>query len=125
MSARVWILLPQVGIGTVTWVQLMLSMNRFRGCSHFRATDLWSFLLMLHGGFLRWIAALAIRSSPLAFQVVTAFVAATLSWSAFVVLFNESFRLPSRQQWIALVMSLLVTVLWEVNNRMVVDLPVG
>ena len=36
--------------------------------------------------------------------------------------FNEGFSAPSRQQWWALAMSAVVTSLWEINNRLVIQL---
>ena len=117
------ILIPQMLISLISWIQLILSMNRYRGVCMFKRTDLWGLLLFIHGGFVRWIATLAIRVSSLPFQVFTAMVGATMSWTSFVIVFNEGFRLPSRQQIWALIMSLIVTSLWEVNNRMIVILP--
>lgn len=117
-----YILIPQFSIGIVSWIQLILSMNRFRGVCQFTRTDVWALVVFLHSGFVRWIAALAIRGSSLAFQVFVAFVGTVLSWISFVIVFNEGFLIPSRQQWWALGMSVVVTSLWEVNNRLVIEM---
>ena len=121
MSARYWILLPQMVISLASWAQLVLSMNRFR-TRELPLSDVWALLLFLHGGFVRWIAALAVQTSSLGFQMTVAYVAAALGWTSFVIIFNEGFLLPTRQQMAALGMSLLVTTMWEVNNRVVVGL---
>lgn len=112
------LLIPQFLISVVSWLQLILSINRFHGLDRFSRTDVWGLLVFLHAGFVRWIATLAIVAASMHFQIFMAFVAATLGWISFVVVFNEGFALPSRQQCLALVMSLVITVLWEVNNRM-------
>ena len=117
-----WILLPQFLISVVSWIQLILSMNRYRGMCMFTRTDLWALIVFLHSGFVRWIAALAIRGSTLRFQIFAAFIGPLLSWISFVIVFNEGFLIPSRQQWWALAMSVLVTSLWEINNRLVIQM---
>ena len=122
-TAAYWILFPQMGISVLSWSQLILSMNRYRGIISFRVIDLWSLLLFLLASIVRWTAALAIRTSSLEFQVLLAFLATSLGWTGFIIVFNKDFVLPTVQQCWALFMSLLVTVFWEVNNRLVVDLP--
>lgn len=117
------VLLPQFGISLVSWLQILFSINRFQGVRRFARSDLWALLLYMHAGMVRWVAALSLKTATLGFQILTAFVGATMAWASFVVLFNGGFYLPSSQQWLALSMSLLVTLLWEVNARVVNDLP--
>jgi hypothetical protein len=116
------VLLPQMGISVLSWIQLILSMNRYRGVFRFTWHDMWALLLFLQSGFVRWIAALALRSSSVALQIAAAFVGTAMTWASFVVVFNDDFVLPSRQQAVALGMSLLITTLWEVSNRLVFEL---
>jgi hypothetical protein len=115
------VLLPQLGISILAWVQLVLSMNRYRGIHKLTRTDVWAFMLFLHSAFVRWIAALSIRSH-IVYQLSSSLIAATLSWTSFVVVYNEDFVLPTRQQAWALLMSLAITGLWELNNRIVFNL---
>lgn len=117
-----YILIPQFLIGIVSWIQLILSMNRYRGAVEFTRTDMWALILYLHSAFVKWIAALSIEGSTLSIQILAAVVGATVSWTSFVLVFNEGFRIPSRQQMWALLMSIIVTGLWEVNNRLVIQL---
>ena len=117
------VLAPQVGISLVSWLQLVFSMNRYRGVARFERIDLWALLLFLQGAFVRWMAALALVASSLPLQMAAALVASAISWAGFVLIFNGDLHLPSRQQWIALAMSLLVTLLWEVHNRLLVVAP--
>lgn len=118
-----WILLPQMGISIVSWGQLLLSMNRYRGACSFTRNDLWALLLFVHGGFVRWIAALSLRTSSVTFQLTAAFLGAAIGWASFVIVFNEDFTLPTRQQTWALLLSLVITGLWEANNRLLFELP--
>lgn len=111
------LLLPQLGISLTSWAQMVLSMNRYKGCCRFRLSDLWGLVLLVHAGFVRWIATLATRSDTLLFQISASVIAAILGWVSFVVIFNGDFLLPTRQQTLSLVMSLVVTMLWEINNR--------
>ncbi len=113
------VLLPQIGISIVSWLQLVFSMNRYRGVLAFTVTDMWALLLFLHGGFVRWIAALSVRTMNLEFQLMVSLIGAALGWASFVVVFNGGFVLPTRQQSVALLMSLIITALWEVNNRLI------
>ena len=121
-AISLWILLPQFLISIVSWIQLILSMNRYRGVCKFTRTDVWALVVFLHSGFVRWIATLAVKGASLRFQILTAFVGALLMWISFVIVFNEGFLIPSRQQWWALGMSVVVTSLWEVNNRLLVQM---
>lgn len=116
------LLLPQFLISIVSWLQLILSINRFRGFNRFSRTDAWGLLVFLHAAFVRWIAALAVVGSSVRFQIFAAFVSAVLGWISFVIVFNEGFVLPSRQQVIALLMSIVITTLWELNNRILTNL---
>ena len=116
------VIAPQVAISVVSWLYLVLSMNRYRGVFNFRRVDLWSFLIYVHAGFIRWVAALALYKKDVAMQIVSSLLGSTLAWVSFVIVFNDAFLVPSYQQWVALVMSLVVTALWEVQNRLVFDL---
>lgn len=118
---RALILLPHMGISVVSWIQLLLSMNRYRGVRHFSRADLWALLLFLHGGLVRWVSAMSMATENPRFQILSAAVGTTLGWVSFVVIFNAGFVFPSRQQWLAFVMSLIITTLWEVSNRLVIE----
>lgn len=117
-----WILLPQMLISLLSWIQLILSMNRYRGVKRFSRGDAWALLIFLHGGLVRWVAVLALAKGTVRFQILSALVGSLLAWIAFVVVFNGGFVLPSHQQLWALVMSLVITVLWEVSNRLALEL---
>lgn len=121
-SSALWILVPQLCISVVSWIQLVFSMNRFRGFHRFTTMDMWALLLFIHSGFVRWIAALAVKTSSVEFQITAALVSSTLGWISFVVVFNECFSFPSRQQRYSLFLSIIATGLWEVSNRLVFEM---
>ena len=120
MVSAHYLLWPQFAISLVSWFQLLLSMNRYQGLRGLTRADVWAFALLLHAALLRWVAAIVVRSGAFELQIAAASVSACLAWISFVIVFNEGFLLPSRQQMGALLMSLVVTGLWEVNNRLVV-----
>ena len=113
------VLLPHIAISLVSWLQLVLSMNRYRGACSFSHSELWALLFLVLSGVVRWVASLSIVTSSLSFQVATSFIGASLAWTSFVVVFNGGFTLAARQQALALIMSLVITALWELNNRLV------
>lgn len=121
-SADLVVFIPHALIASVSWLQLLLSMNRYRGVLRFARVDLWSLLLFLHAGVVRWVSALAAQRSSFAFQLLSAIVAAAIGWIGFVVVFNGGFVLPTRQQWSSLLFGLVVATLWEVSYRLVIDL---
>jgi len=116
------ILIPQVAISLLSWVQIVLSINRFDGVLEIGRINLWGLLLFLYTAFLRWIATLALRTELFHFQWLAALLAATIAWVGFVVIFNGDFFIPTRQQALSLLASLAITMLWEVNNRMLIQL---
>ena len=93
-----------------------------RGILRFSRADVWALLLFLHGGLVRWVAALSLANGTLRFQIISALVGAILSWISFVIVFNTGFVLPSHQQLLALIMSLVITTLWEVSNHLAIKL---
>ena len=117
-AQQAWILLPQMLISLLSWIQLILSMNRYRGVTRFSRVDAWALLIFLHGGLVRWVAVLTLLDGTFRFQILSALIGALLAWISFVVVFNTGFVLPSRQQLWALFMSLLITVLWESSHRL-------
>lgn len=116
------VFLPHVTISVVSWLQLLFSMNRYRGMLHFSSVDLWSLLLFLHSGVVRWVSALAAKTSSFSFQIWSASVATVITWTAFVIVFNGGFVIPTRQQWMSMVFSLVVAGMWEVSYRLVLEL---
>ena len=118
---RTWLLLTHVGISTLSWLQLIFSMNRYVLPCQFQTCDLWALLLFSEAALLRWATALATRNGDLWIQLAFAGASAVLGWASFVVVFNEGFTRASRQQGFALVFSFLVTLLFEVSNFIIIS----
>ena len=117
-----WVIVPQMAISILTWLQIVLSMNLYGGVWEIEPSQMWGFLLLVHAAIMRWIASIAIRSSSPYYQLGAATIGSALGWEAFVVIFNHGFHLPTRQQGFALVMSVLITLAWEINHRLVYHL---
>ena len=113
------LLLPQVAIVFISWIQLIFSLNRFRGFLNFTSAELSAFYLFIISGACKWVAALAIRTNSFGFQLSSSLIGTALYGSAFVILYNNKFGLPSKQQFIGLVLSLVTSTLWEIQHRLV------
>lgn len=122
MSSPYLILLPQAGIGILSWVQIILSMNRYQGIAHLKPIELLALTLFNISAAVRWVGSLALRTRSFEYQITAAVMGSILTWTAFVLIFNARLALPSRQQWGALIMTLVLTVLWEINGRLVFDI---
>jgi len=118
-AIRYILILPQFGIVFITWIQLIFSLNRFNGVYKFTSPELSAFYLFIISGSCKWVAALSIRTSSFVFQLFSSLVGTLLYTSAFLILFNNKFGTPSKQQWFGLILSGCTTTLWEVQNRLV------
>ena len=85
-------------------------------------SDLVSFIVLMNSALVRWVATLAVRSENVVFQMVSAFLGSTLGWTSFILVYNEDFLVPTKQQMVALLLSLTITMLWEINSRLVYEL---
>lgn len=122
MGEEYVLLIPQVCISAVSWGQYIFSVNRYRGAMNLTTSDLVSFIVLMNSALVRWVATLAVRSDNVTFQMLSAFIGSTLGWAAFVLVYNEDFLIPTRQQMMALLLSLTITMLWEINGRLVYEL---
>lgn len=123
-NVQYYLLLPQVAIVFISWIQLIFSLNRFRGFLKFTSPELSAFYLFIISGACKWVAALSIRTNSFGFQVSSSLVGTSLYGAAFVVLYNNEFGLPSKQQSVGLVLSLVTSTLWEIQHRMVWEMKV-
>ena len=116
---KYYLLLPQIAIVFISWIQLIFSLNRFRGFLKFSSPELYAFYMFIISGACKWVAALSIRTSSFFFQASSSLIGTALYGSAFVILYNNDFGLPSQQQNIGLILSLFTSLLWEIQHRMV------
>ena len=114
-----YLLLPQIAIVFISWIQLIFSLNRFKGLLKFTSPELSAFYLFIISGACKWVAALSIRTNSFGFQLASSLIGTALYGSAFVILYNNEFGIPSKQQTIGLFLSLITSSLWEVQHRMV------
>ena len=118
-NIKYYLLLPQIAIVFISWIQLIFSLNRFRGILKFTSPELSAFYLFIISGACKWVAALSIRTNSFGFQLSSSLIGTALYGAAFVILYNNEFGLPTRQQNIGLVLSLITSSLWEIQHRMV------
>ena len=116
------VFLPQLLISVTAWLQLILSLNRFTSIYNFTRIDLFGLVLFLLGGVVRWVAALAVRTHSFAFQLFCAGLGNLIRSTAFVIVYNCALILPTRQQIVALILSVIITLLWEIQTRMIFDI---
>jgi hypothetical protein len=117
------VLFPQLAIGAVSWLQVITSLNLFFGVDKLLWTDVLSLLVTLNASIVRWVCSLTLLTDRFVLQIVSSLISSSLSWSVFVIIFNRGLsKDPTRQQWLSLLASLCLNLLWEVNNRMIVNI---
>ncbi len=116
------LILPQILIVFISWIQLIFSLNRFKGILKFSSAELSSFYLFIISGACKWVAALSIKQNSFLFQLISSSVGTCLYGAGFVILYNDKFDVPSRQQSIGLFLGLVTSTLWEIQNRLVYKL---
>jgi hypothetical protein len=115
---RVVLLFPHLAIQVISWLQVVLSLNRFRGFFLLTTPELVGLGMYTTSAVIRWAASLAARNAAFYFQLSLALVSAMLGWGAFVIIYNDRIELPTRQQMSSIGLVVLVTVLWEVVTRL-------
>lgn len=116
------LILPQILIVFISWMQLIFSLNRFKGILKFSSAELSSFYLFIISGACKWVSALSIKQNSFLFQLISSSIGTCLYGAGFVILYNDKFDVPSRQQNIGLFLSLVTSTLWEIQNRLVYKL---
>ena len=86
----------QAAIAALGWGQTILSLNRYRGLRRVTGAEWFALAVQMASGGVRVVAAMATASSSFALQLTAATVGA-LSWSAFLIIYNDAVR-PSCQQ---------------------------
>ena len=115
---REWIFLPHLLISVISWIQFVIIEDvKQRRLTRYDAIACG---MLFHSGLVRWIAALALITRTLEFQLLCAMTAQTISWTSLVIILNNGFILPSRNQIVSLMFSLLITGLWESGHRLAV-----
>ena len=111
-------LLPQLGISIVQWSQVIFSLNKFRHVYHINRYEYFALGLYVAAAFVRVVSGAAGVMDYFWMQVASSVIASTLAFSGFIIIFNNTLSLPSRQQGISVVLIGITTTLWAVHNTL-------
>lgn len=107
-----------VVIAITTWVRNMLSMNMFANSNANKARRSALILYFLSGAcFLA--SSFAVMSNDSVTQFTSSLIGSVIGWQGFVVIFEGTYGVPSRQQLAALVQILILSGLWEIRTFVV------
>lgn len=118
----VLLLLPHLAIQFVSWMQIVLSLNRFSGVTRFTRPELIGLCIYIFTAFVRWTASLATTTSSFIFQLVVASIGGMMSFTAFIIIYNDRIDLPTRQQRNSIILVIVTTALWETVSRMLMSI---
>ena len=114
-------LVPAILIALSGWFYSIFILNRFRGCCKFTKIELLAIPLYLLGGYAAWISELCILNKELApLQFCASLYRAFSNWVGFLFIVNERLFV-TRQQLGSLVFVLIITALWEVQHRVMLQ----
>ena len=116
------LLLPHLAIQFVSWMQIVLSLNRFSGVTRFTRPELIGLCIYIFTAFVRWTASLATTTSSFIFQLVVASIGGMMSFTAFIIIYNDRIDLPTRQQRNSIILVIVTTALWETVSRMLMSI---
>lgn len=120
IDAYLVVLPVQMFVSFIGWSSSMLALNRIQLCKRLSNAERVGALLYFAAAFIRTATALATKSGVEWVQASTALIGSTISWAAFIVIFNDRVMLPTRQQFYAIVLSATATAAWELQNYIVV-----
>ena len=116
------VVLVQLLISIVSWLSLILSLNRWRSFRNVSAPEAVGFGLYVFVATVRVVGALATRTSDPVVQFFMSTTSSVLTWLIFVLLYNNALAPPTHQQWMALPFTLILNTLWEVQSYAIVNL---
>lgn len=113
------VLLPAFSIALLNWGYNILILDRYRGLCKFRRIELYALFVACIGGFAAWIGELSLKQENMfAIGIAASCFRTFTSWVVLVIIVNEDVFL-SRQQLISLMFKVVITVLWEIQHRLV------
>jgi hypothetical protein len=115
------LLLPHLAISLVSWMQIVLSLNRFSGVARFTRPEMVGLCIYIFTAFVRWTASLATTNASFLFQLGAASIGGMMSFTAFIIIYNDRIDIPTRQQRNSIVLVMLITALWEAVSRMLMN----
>lgn len=117
-----WTILPQVGISLVSWIQVILSLNMYKGLCCFSRQDAFALGLYMIAAGVRVVAGGAAAAQVFVIQLTSAIISTLITYAGFILIFNQTWNLPTRQQVVGGLFIILPTSLWEVHTRLVVQM---
>ena len=115
-----YLLIPQLLISILGWLRTLLALNRMKW--RITMAEGLGLVLFTSAGLVRCVTALSTRRSGIVLQLASAVVASLMVWAAFIVIFNNRFVPPTRQQWHSMILVIAVSSLWEAHSRIMVNL---
>ena len=115
-------LLPQLGISITSWFQVILSMNRFKAFREFSIPERVGLCLYIFSAFVRVVSGASSAFDGFALQLISGCLASLINFASFLIVYNDSLTLPSRQQLQSAFLILVTTGLWEVYTRIFMSL---
>ena len=115
------LLLPHLAIQFISWIQVVLSLNRFSGIARFTRAEVFGLIVYICTAFVRWTASLATTNASFVFQVTAAVIGGLMSFTAFIIIYNDRIDLPTRQQRNSILLVVVITTLWETVSRMMMS----
>lgn len=114
------VLLPAFSIAFLGWAYNMLILDRFQGVCRFRRIELYALFVAITGGFAAWIGELSLKSENMfALGIAASSFRTFANWIVLVIIVNEDVFL-SRQQLLSLIFKIVITILWEIQHRLVI-----
>ena len=114
------VLLPAFSIALLSWAYNILILDRFQEICRFRRIEIYALFVALTGGFAAWIGELSLKSEDMfALGIAASCFRTFVNWIVLVIIINEDVFL-SRQQLLSLIFKIVITVLWEIQHRLVI-----
>ncbi len=112
--------IPAFSIAFINWLYSIFILNRFVGICGFSKVELLALPLFLVGGYAAWISELCIMHDHLySLQIISSLFRTLVNWIGFILIVNERLAV-SRQQFGSLLFILTMTVLWDVQHKIVI-----
>tara|TARA_Y100000748_G_C15441558_1_gene467380 strand:- start:568 stop:966 length:399 start_codon:yes stop_codon:yes gene_type:complete len=114
-------LLPSFSIAFLNWCFNIFLLDKYRGILKFKKSEIYALFVSMLGGFASWITTMSIKEeNMMTLQVTSSVFRAFTSWLVLVIIVNEDITL-SRQQFISFLFRLLMTILLEIQQRLVIS----
>tara|TARA_Y100000739_G_C20233583_1_gene295527 strand:- start:37 stop:456 length:420 start_codon:yes stop_codon:yes gene_type:complete len=113
-----WSVLPQIGISVIGWFSTILSLNRFRfKVREYSSPEKIALVLYIIASFTRVVAGGATVRKNFAMQLLSGILGSLLTFTAFIMIYNNNIDLPSKQQLQSIFLVIITTGLWEIHSR--------